>query len=321
MDLLVVAGSAILTLMAGRIVGHRLGFLIGAAVALAAWCWLRTGGHVAAWSSVGVVVAAFLGGLAATALTMGVAEENAAPPAVRQQVAAQHRNADLYYPPEPPGKRVFDVVVAALGIIVTLPLWFLIALLVWFEEPAPVLFVKNSVGRGGVTFRQFKFRSMHYRAEEATGPVVSSPGDTRTLRVGRRLRRWHLDELPELINVLAGTMSLVGPRPLRTVLVHAYLRQVPDFAQRHTVRPGIACTAQIERYRMPPGERLRKDRAYIERMGVRTDISLLWRAVLTTLSGVRDRTEAQDCRANPPAHDSVSRTTRRVRRGDNHRLT
>jgi lipopolysaccharide/colanic/teichoic acid biosynthesis glycosyltransferase len=292
-DLLLIAGSVLLAIVTGRLTGYHRAFFISAFVSAAAWSWLRLGDHVSAWSSVAVIVAVFLGGLTATALDTGIAEDNAAPSdAVRQHIKAAHRDARLSFPSEPAGKRAFDIVLASLTILVTLPLWLLIAMLIWLEEPGPVLFVKHSVGRGGVTFRQFKFRSMRHRAEEMTGPIVSCPGDPRTLRVGRRLRRWHLDELPELVNVLAGSMSLVGPRPLRAVLVQDDLHLVPGFPERHTVRPGIACTAQIERYRMPPAERLAKDRAYIARMSLRTDIAMLWRAVSTTLRGVRDRTEA-----------------------------
>jgi lipopolysaccharide/colanic/teichoic acid biosynthesis glycosyltransferase/ubiquinone/menaquinone biosynthesis C-methylase UbiE len=171
---------------------------------------------------------------------------------------------------------------------------------VWIEEPGPLFFVKHSVGRGGVTFRQLKFRSMQYQAEVLTGPVVSIPDDPRTLRVGRRLRRWHLDEMPELINVVQGSMSLVGPRPLRTILVQHFLEEIPGYAERHTVRPGIACIAQIERYRLTPVERLRKDKTYIRVMSVGMDVLLLARAVTSTVRGKRDREER--ARSRVPAN-------------------
>src|SRR5919112_5195828 len=293
-DPFLVPASAMVTLCLARRGDHRQAVLAGTMLSWLAWWWLYTDDRVPVWSALAVLAGSLLGALTATALTTGIAEDNAPPsPAVRDAVLAQHRG--LRCLPEPAGKRIFDVVVATLGIVVTLPAWLLIALMIWWEEPGPVFFVKNSVGRGGVTFREFKFRSMRYNAEASTGPVVSCPDDPRTLRVGRWLRRWHLDEIPELINVLSGSMSLVGPRPLRTVLVDEYLREVPEFVERHTVKPGIACTAQIERYRMEPHERLRKDRQYIHAMSVRADVTLLWCAVLTTLLGVRDRTEVSDC--------------------------
>jgi lipopolysaccharide/colanic/teichoic acid biosynthesis glycosyltransferase len=232
---------------------------------------------------------AFLGGVTTTGAATGLVENNAPPsPGVREKVLAYHDPDRLPpYPPMPRFKRAMDVGVASLGLIVTLPVWFLIAGVIWFEDPGPIFFTKNSVGLGGITFRQLKFRSMKVDAERTTGPVASSADDPRKLRCGKWLRRWHLDELPELVNVLAGTMSLVGPRPLRTVLVHGYLETLPDFAERHSVKPGIACIAQIKGYHMPPAERLGMDRDYIRHMGVRLDLRLLGRAVLTTLRGAR----------------------------------
>lgn len=277
---------------------YRLAFLLASGVVLAVWTQLYVTGWVAGWSAVPVVLGALLGGVTATTRNTGLVENNAPPSeAARAQVLAYHRH--LRQPREPAWKRPFDTLLALVGLIVTQPVWLMVALLIWFEEPGPVFFVKNSVGRAGVTFRQVKFRTMRSGCEATTGPVPSRPGDPRTLRVGRWLRRWHLDELPELINVLAGTMSLVGPRPLRTVQVQQYLEQVPGFAQRHTVRPGIACYAQIERYRMPPDERLRMDQAYIRRMSLRTDLALLFWAVVTTVRGERDRLEAADPQDGP----------------------
>lgn len=231
---------------------------------------------------------AFLGGVTTTSTAIGLVENNAPPsPGVREKVLAYHDPDRLPYPPMPRFKRAMDIGLAAVGLVLTLPVWFLIAGVIWFEDPGPIFFTKNSVGMGGVTFRQLKFRSMRVDAERWTGPVASSANDPRKLRCGKWLRRWHLDELPELVNVLAGTMSLVGPRPLRTVLVCRYLETLPDFAERHSVKPGIACTAQIKGYHMPPAERLGMDRDYIRRMGVGLDLRLLGRAVLTTLRGAR----------------------------------
>jgi lipopolysaccharide/colanic/teichoic acid biosynthesis glycosyltransferase len=237
------------------------------------------------------VAGAFVGGIVSTSALTGLVEDNAPPPpGVREKVLAYHDSGRLHEPPVPRFKRTLDVSMASLGLILTLPLWFVIAFVIWFEDPGPIFFTKNSVGRGGITFRQLKFRSMRYDAERMTGPIASYSNDPRKLRCGKWLRRWHLDELPELVNVLTGTMSLVGPRPLRTVLVQGYLEALPDFAERHTVKPGIACFAQIERYQMSPAERLRLDRAYIRRMSVGLDLMLLVRAVLTTVHGSRSDT-------------------------------
>ncbi|HEX5742163.1 MAG TPA: sugar transferase [Pilimelia sp.] len=295
------AAAGALAMLLGRVAPPRAAVAAAAGCTAAGWWSLRPDGTFLGWAALSAAAGAVAGGVAATALATGLTEDNASPPdAVRRQVRMWHLDLPLRYPPEPRGKRLFDLTVATTALALTLPLWFLIAALVWCEEPGPVLFTKNSVGRGGRTFRQVKFRSMRYRAEAATGPVASCPADPRALRVGRWLRRWHLDELPELLHVIGGTMSLVGPRPLRTVLVHEHLRQYPGYARRHTVRPGIACTAQIERYRLSPAERLAMDCAYIDRMSVGTDMVLLLRAVLTTARGLRDRTEAGLDRAVPP---------------------
>jgi lipopolysaccharide/colanic/teichoic acid biosynthesis glycosyltransferase len=232
---------------------------------------------------------AFVGGVVATCMTVGFVEDNApVSQGAREKILAFHEFAALRYPREPPLKRVLDLVVGSAGLLVTLPLWLIVACVIWWNEPGPILFTKNSVGRGGVVFRQIKFRTMTFEAERLTGPIASPPADPRTLRVGGCLRRWHLDEMPELINVVGGTMSLVGPRPLRAVLVQRYLEEVPGFVQRHTVRPGIACIAQIQAYHISPAIRLRKDLAYIRCMSVGLDLRLLCRAVITSVRGCRE---------------------------------
>jgi lipopolysaccharide/colanic/teichoic acid biosynthesis glycosyltransferase len=259
------------------------------------WCWLYINQWASSSGAFLAVAGGLTGGIIATTVDSGLVENNAAPSVgVQEKVLAYHVVGDLHYPRQPRLKRALDVVSALVGLVATLPLWFVITVLVWFEEPGPIFFIKNSVGKGGVTFRQVKFRSMKYGAERLTGPVASPANDPRTLKVGRLLRRWHFDELPELINVLAGTMSLVGPRPLRTVLVQRHLEEVPGYAERHTVKPGIACIAQIEKYYIAPAERLEKDREYIRRMSLAVDVKLLGRAVATTLCGERHRGQPAD---------------------------
>lgn len=267
----------------------RAGFLSGLGLMLAVAAWLYAAGQLPAYSLPLVPFGAFLGALLATAGGTGWAEQNAAPStAVREKVLAYHAEAGFRCHRDPVSKRAFDIAASLVALAVTLPLWPVIGFLIWFEEPGPVFFVKHSVGRGGVSFRQLKFRSMRYGAERSTGPVPSPTGDPRILRVGRWLRRWHIDELPEVVNVLTGAMSLVGPRPLRTVTVLRCLEEVPGYAERHSVRPGIACFAQIESSHHSPAGRLRKDRVYVRRRCFRLDLRLLWRAIVTTVQGRRE---------------------------------
>jgi lipopolysaccharide/colanic/teichoic acid biosynthesis glycosyltransferase len=208
-------------------------------------------------------------------LTAALWEDNQPPgEEIRQQVLEAHR---AFPPlPTPLAKRACDVALALIGIIVSSPIWLLFSILIWLEDPGPVLFVKNSVGRGGVNFRQLKFRTMVRQAERETGPVLAGEGDLRVLRVGRLMRKTALDELPQLINILLGEMSFVGPRPQRTVLVRDYLRAMPEYAERHRVAPGLAGLAQVAAsYYITPRQKLRLDRLYVRHAGLGLDLRLL----------------------------------------------
>ena len=223
------------------------------------------------------VLGAFLGGLLATVRNEGFYEISFVPsPELKDELRRRH--LELCGPPlaEPWTKAVFDLVVAAMTLVATLPFWALTVVLIWLEDPGPVLFIKNSVGKGGVTFRQFKFRTMIRNAEVETGPIPAREQDDRILVIGRLLRKTNLDELPQLINILRGEMSFVGPRPLRTVVVRDFLEILPQWAERHRVRPGIAGLSQvIGGYYTTPLQKLRFDRVYIRHRGVAFDLKIL----------------------------------------------
>jgi len=188
----------------------------------------------------------------------------------------------LYFP----AKRAADAAVALAGLIVSLPVWAVIAAAIWLEDRGPVFFHKECVGRGGILFRQLKFRSMVPEAERTTGPVLSWEGDPRITRVGRALRKTALDELPQLLNILKGEMSFVGPRPQRAVHVRGYLQEIPDYALRHLVRPGLTGLAQVRgRYHTPPRKKLRYDLLYVRRCSVPLDLRLFATSFLVTLKG------------------------------------
>lgn len=230
------------------------------------------------------IAGAFLGGLAATGVHESLWENNSPPALLIQQEIHQKHQALIGAPASiPPAKRLFDLSAAALGLVLSSPVWLAITFLLWLEDPGPLLFVKNSVGRGGLNFRQFKFRTMVREAENTTGPVLSHEGDTRVLRTGRLLRKTALDELPQLLNILAGEMSFVGPRPQRTVLVREYLITIPEYAERHRVLPGLAGLAQVAGdYYLTPRQKLRFDRLYIRYIGLGFDLKLLLLAFLIT---------------------------------------
>jgi lipopolysaccharide/colanic/teichoic acid biosynthesis glycosyltransferase len=145
-------------------------------------------------------------------------------------------------------KRALDILVSVLALIALSPLLLLIALLVKLtSRDGPVFYVQERVGLDGRPFPMVKFRSMHPRAEDATGPVWTAPDDERRTRLGRWLRRWSLDELPQLVNVLAGEMSLVGPRPERPHFVERFSREIPRYADRHNEKAGLTGYAQAPR--------------------------------------------------------------------------
>jgi lipopolysaccharide/colanic/teichoic acid biosynthesis glycosyltransferase len=192
------------------------------------------------------------------------------------------------------GKRIFDVAVAAAGLLLTLPLFLVLALAIVLESGRPVLYRGRRVGRDGRPFRICKFRSMVVAADRVGGAITTA-GDSRVTRVGRFLRRTKLDELPQLLNVLSGDMSLVGPRPEHPDYVRLYS---PDQRRVLTVRPGITGAASV-RYRneeqllrgedpealyrsviMP--EKLRLELDYLDHRSFRADLGLM----LATLASV-----------------------------------
>jgi len=182
-------------------------------------------------------------------------------------------------------KRIFDVALAGLLFLAALPLWLLIALLIKIESKGPVFYSQRRVGKNGTEFRLRKFRSMVKNAERSA-PVWAKENDHRVTHVGRVLRALHLDELPQLWNVLRGEMSLVGPRPERPEFVSRLEREIPFYALRHFVKPGLSGWAQINypyaASTKDSKEKLEYDLYYISRMNLVFDLKIL----IETLSGV-----------------------------------
>jgi len=185
-------------------------------------------------------------------------------------------------------RRVLELALSLAVIVISLPISVALAVLVWLQDPGPLLVAKVAVMRGGRSFLQLKLRTMVKNAESLTGPVPAAPGDRRVTLLGGLLRRTHIDELPQMINIARGEMSFVGPRPERTVFVHRHLRTVPGYARRHAVRPGLAGLAQVfGDYYSTPSQKLRFDLLYIRRRGPALDLRLFAAAVLVALFGVR----------------------------------
>ncbi len=188
-------------------------------------------------------------------------------------------------------KRTMDVVLSAVGLIVLIPLLSGIALLIRTGSPGPVIYRQPRVGRDGRTFVMYKFRSMREDAEEKSGPTWAKDGDARATGVGRHLRKLSLDELPQLLNVLRGEMSLVGPRPEREFFVRQFETAVHRYLDRHRVKSGMTGWAQVHGLRGNTSveERTEYDVFYAENWSVALDLRILWLTVLHLLSGGRLR--------------------------------
>jgi lipopolysaccharide/colanic/teichoic acid biosynthesis glycosyltransferase len=233
------------------------------------------------------VLGAFSALLWATHRRFGLVEVVARPPDdVVAAVATAHADVAPAATTWDRLKRGLELAVALVAIVVSLPISVLLAILVWLQDPGPLLVAKIAVRQGGGSFRQLKLRSMVKQAERATGPVPAAPDDRRVTGLGGLLRRTHIDELPQLVNIARGEMSLVGPRPERTVFVAHHLSVLPRYRFRHAVRPGLAGLAQVYGdYYSTPSEKLRYDLLYIRRRSLALDVSLFGAAVLMALFG------------------------------------
>ena len=177
-------------------------------------------------------------------------------------------------------KRLVDILIALVALVVFAPVLLVSMLLVRLTSRGPVFFTQVRVGRHGRLFDIIKLRTMRADAEAKTGPVWSKRGDPRITPIGAVLRRTHLDEAPQLINVLKGDMSIVGPRPERPVFVQQFIEDLPNYSKRLEVRPGITGLAQI---RNPADEDLRDvrrklafDLLYIRRMCWLVDFRIMF---------------------------------------------
>jgi Undecaprenyl-phosphate glucose phosphotransferase len=178
-------------------------------------------------------------------------------------------------------KRALDMLGAGVGLVGLAPLYAYLAYRVKRDSPGPVLYSQERVGMDGRPFTIYKFRSMPVDAEASSGPVWSGPGDERATDWGAFMRKWSLDELPQLYNVLRGDMSLVGPRPERPHFVNQFRQDIQGYMQRHKVKAGITGWAQINGLRgeCPIESRTRYDIWYIENWSLALDLEILFRTV------------------------------------------
>lgn len=185
-------------------------------------------------------------------------------------------------------KRGMDLALGSAAILVLSPLMLGLALAVKLTSPGPIFYRQRRTGLAGRQFEMLKFRSMRIDAETRTGPVWARRDDDRCTALGRFMRRWSLDELPQFFNVLAGHMSLVGPRPERAVFVEKFRRQIPGYAQRQQVKAGITGWAQVHGWRGNTSlrHRVECDLYYISNWSLWLDLQIL---LMTFRFGLRHR--------------------------------
>ncbi len=186
-------------------------------------------------------------------------------------------------------KRTLDVVASLLILMVLSPVMLIVALLVKLTSKGPVIFAQNRVGLHGHEFMIYKFRTMVQDAEKVTGPVFAQKQDPRITPLGLILRKLRLDELPQLVNVLSGDMSLVGPRPERPFFVDRFKKEIPLYSRRLRVKPGITGWAQVK-WKYDESfedvvEKTKYDLFYVENISLRMDLKILLNTIVTVITG------------------------------------
>ncbi len=186
-------------------------------------------------------------------------------------------------------KRVFDVFLGLAGTLICFPFWALVGIIIKIDSSGPIFYFQSRSGKDAKLFNIIKFRSMITDAESNTGPVWSNRDDKRITRFGKILRRLHIDETPQLLNILKGDMSIVGPRPERPFFVEKLKDSYPFYSRRLKIRPGVTGWAQINQpfdtNIKDVHQKLKYDFYYIENLNLRLDFHILFRTVWVILRG------------------------------------
>ena len=187
-------------------------------------------------------------------------------------------------------KRLLDLSMVFGGLLFPLlwPLWivviFIIPLLIWLEDRGPIFYSQNRIGKNKKIFKVYKFRTMIPDAEKISGAVWSTKNDPRITKIGHILRKTALDEIPQLLNIIRGEMSFVGPRAERPELHNEFTKSIPEFDERLKVTPGLSGLAQISgSYDLDPSEKIKYDLEYIEKMSFFFDIKIITLSVFNSL--------------------------------------
>lgn len=184
-------------------------------------------------------------------------------------------------------KRLFDILASFLMIILLMPVWIILIIAICITSPGGAFFFQERTGYKGRTFLLMKFRTMYPNKEADT--LQATENDSRLTPIGKFLRKSSLDELPQLFNILKGDMSLVGPRPHMLKHTEEYSAKIPNYMERHIMRPGLTGYAQVQGYRgetpelRQMEERVTADLKYIEEFSLFLDIKILWKTFVKVL--------------------------------------
>jgi len=192
-------------------------------------------------------------------------------------------------------KRTMDLVISFVGLIFFGPIILIAGMIIKFNSPGPIFYTQERVGKNGKVFIMYKLRTMIKDAEQETGPIWAKRNDPRITSGGRLLRRYHIDELPQLFNVLKGQMSLVGPRPERPQIIERFNHHFPNYEKKLSIKPGITGYAQI-RYKYDETLRdvkmkLKYELFYIQRMCLFLDLKILLATAAILVTGKDDYTK------------------------------
>ena len=187
-------------------------------------------------------------------------------------------------------KRLLDLSMIVGGLLFPLlwPLWIVVVLiipfLIWLEDRGPIFYSQNRIGKNKKIFKVYKFRTMIPDAEKISGAVWSTKNDPRITKIGHILRKTALDEIPQLLNIIKGEMSFVGPRAERPELHNKFLKNIPEFDKRLEVTPGLSGLAQISgSYDLEPSEKIKYDLEYIKKMNLFFDIKIITLSVFNSI--------------------------------------
>jgi exopolysaccharide biosynthesis polyprenyl glycosylphosphotransferase len=222
-------------------------------------------------------------------------------PDLYEIISGQARTSQLYGAPlinitpllmpewEKKIKRIMDILISIVILIISLPIILITSIAIKFESKGPIFYKQDRSGLNGKVFKIIKFRSMKSNAEKLSGPVWSTKDDPRITKVGKFIRKVRIDEIPQMVNILKGEMSLVGPRPERPFFVEKLSEEIPFYKRRLKVRPGVTGWAQVK-HKYDENvedvkEKLRYDLFYIENMSLSNDFKILFRTVFIVLFG------------------------------------